>query len=143
MMAELDGVLPKVKSRLRIESVSGITRTLREHYRALHERFEIDCQPETFETHLRKLFSTHATQGAVSAASFLKKHRAEVCRVVSQWTGENLYNVHQVLEKMVVSSERLRLVASGDSATLKYRLIAMVTTVTMNTLHGSQHRVAL
>ncbi len=143
MMTELINVVPKVKSKMRIESVSGITKTLREHYRALHEKFEIDCAPENFEAHLRKLFPQTQTKKSDSAAFLLKKYRSEVCRVVSQWTGENLYNVHQVLGKMIESAEGLGLTVSGDLSTLKYRLIAMVTTVTMNTLHGSQHRVAL
>jgi hypothetical protein len=143
MMREIEGQAPKVRSKIKIEPVTEITKTLGEHYRLLHERFEIDCPPETFEPQLKKLFSSGTSRGAQAAVSFLKKHRMEVCRVVSQWTGENMYNVHQVLSKMMMSAERLNLQAVGDVASLKYRLIAMVTTVTMNTLHGSQHRVAL
>jgi hypothetical protein len=143
LMASIAGASPKVRSKLRIEPISGVTRTLREHYQTLHERYEIDCTPENFDAQLQKLFAGPESRRAELAADFLKKHRHDVGRVVSQWTGENLYNVHQVLNKMIQSAERLRLTVSGDEATLKNRLVAMVTAATMNTLHGSQHRVAL
>lgn len=143
MMGELVDQAPRVRSKVKIESVGQIRKTLREHYRQLHERFEIDCPPELFEANLRKLFSGLAGSGGIAAEAFIRKNQMEVCRIVSQWTGENLYNVFQVVERMAISSRNLELKASGDWESLKNRFVAMVTTVVMNTLHGSQHRVAL
>ncbi len=144
LMEEIAGQPTRVRSRIRIEPVSKIRRTLREHYSLLHERFQIDCSADGFDGYLRKLFSRHQRDRDDTQASlFLLRHRSEVCKVVSQFTGENPYNINQIISQMATRADNLGLFTHGDSAILKSRLVAMMTTITMNVLSSNDRRIAL
>ena len=143
LVGSIAGKAPPVRSRAKVDPAHRLTMTLREYYQARHDRFGFDC-PKTFDSDLRKLFARGPKTGTtLTAAKFLHSIRSEVCRVVSEWTGEYRYNINLVLQEMIEHCRELDLRATGCLEKLKYRATVMVTVHATNYLHGGHHRVSL
>ena len=126
-----------------VEPLSRIRNTLRQHYRRKRKRYGIDY-PEFYDRDLRRLFSDAPEfAGNPPAATFLKRIRRDVRRLVSGWTSTYQYTIDQVVEDMIARCKQLnlRLTTPEDRATLDFTVL--LTVQTMNYLHGGRHRVAL
>ena len=142
LMQDLAGQTAKVRSRAKVDPVSRIKKTLREHYAERHRLYTFD-QPSIFDADLKRLFpQTPETRRSKSAATFLQKNRADFSRTIAQWTGEYRYNINQVLREMIERCRIMKLRVTGNETELKHNLMILVTVHTMNYLHGA-HRVAL
>jgi hypothetical protein len=140
---ELAGRPPRVRNRRMPYHLSGLQRTLREHYQSRRAHYRVDNR-EFFDRDLRRLFSDapeHA--GAPSAAKFLSRIRKDVRRRVRQWTREYQYTIDQVLGDMIARCRELnlRLTLPPDRAELEFT--ALLTAQVMNYLHSGRHRLAL
>lgn len=143
LMDDITGAQPKVKSRKKVDPVRQITKTLREHYEDRHACYIIES-PSRFDDDLKKLFpQIPESRKSQTAASFLRKNRAEFSRVIAQWTGEYRYNINQVLREMIERCRFMNLRAGEEKTKLKQNTLLMLTVHTMNYLHGAHHRVAL
>jgi len=146
LVQSIVGTTPPVKSRIKIDPVHKITKTLREHYAEKHACYNIESSSR-FDDDLKKLFPTiHTAIKTQTAASFLTKYRAEFSRSIAQWTGEYRYNINQVLREMIERCRVMNLRAPADlqqQTILKQSTVLMLTVHTMNYLHGAHHRVAL
>jgi hypothetical protein len=118
LMSELAGRVPRVRTRARVEPASQIRQTLREYYDAKHERFS-GVSNNIYDADLRRLFK-QSTEGGQSrsAASFLRKNRARIRRMVARGTGKHAYALDVVLRDMVVRCRELGLRSSGDEDAL-------------------------
>ena len=143
LMSSLRGQKAKIRSRAKVDPVSRINKTLREHYVDRQQQYQVSGK-SAFDLDLKKLFSQIAkSRRTKSAAEFLQKNRAELSRTVSQWTGEYRYNVNQLIREMIERCRELELSAPGEQKQLKQNAIVMLTVHTMNRLHGGHHRVSL
>lgn len=144
LMLSITNVKPKITTRERVDPVSQIKRTLREHYEERQAFYCIDS-PSEFDDDLRKLFPpTSTTDKTVTAAAFLTKNRAEFRRLIAQWTGEYRYNINQVFREMVERCRAMQLRVPVDrQEDLKQDTVLMLTVHTMNYLRVARHRVAL
>ena len=143
LMEETAGQKPKVKSRVTVDPVRQIKKTLRQHYKSRHVRYEVDM-PGTFDHDLKKLFpQTPKSRKNKTAAAFLQRNRAEFSRVVSQWSGEYQYNINQVLREMIERCRAMDLRVTGNETKLKQNALVMLSVHAANYLHGGHHRVAL
>jgi hypothetical protein len=143
LMQEIRGKKPIVVSREHVEPIRTLKKTLGEHYAQKRDRYGINL-PNLYDQHLRRLFS-EAPQSAASqsAASFLRKNRAELRRTVAHWTGEYQYIIDQVLEEMIDRCRVLNLRLERPADQAQRDALVLVTVQTMNYLHGGHHRVAL
>ena len=133
----------KVRSRERIDPVSTIRTTLREHYRKKRAHYGMD-HPDFYDRDLQRLFSATAKQpGQSSATAFLRRTRSELRQAVAKWTGEHQYTIDQVLTEMINRCRELKLYVDRPQHDLERDLLVLVTVQTMNYLHGGRHRVAL
>ena len=145
IMTELAGAKPVVRTRVVIDPARTLTRTLFEHYtyrRALHAVEH----PTTYDEDLLRLFSDaprHRLQE--SAASFLRRHRSEIRRVVSRWTGEYQFTLDQVLHDMMGRCRELKLRAVGRERQLLTDFMVLLTARTMEFLsqHGRRDWIAV
>ncbi len=134
---------PPVSSTERVDPLSELRTTLKEHYRAKREHYGL-VHPDFYDRDLRRLFSdapefaTHAT-----AAAFLKRIRKDVRRQVANWTGAYQYTIDQVLEAMIVRCRELNLRVVLPVEQAKVDFTVLLTVQTMNFLHSGRHRVAL
>ncbi|NQT36789.1 MAG: putative zinc-binding metallopeptidase [Planctomycetes bacterium] len=140
---ELRGARPKVATRRRAAPLREIRKTLREHYAEKRARYGLD-HPDFNNRELRRLFSDQAEHaGNPAAASFLRRIRPELRRLVAFWTGEYRYTIDQVLGDMIDRCSQLKLRLDRPEEQARRDALVMLTVQTMNYLHGGRHRVAL
>jgi hypothetical protein len=143
LMQEIAGQQPLVISKARVDPLSRLRKTLREHYREKRERYGLEY-PNFYDRDLRRLFSdAPEVVGNKSAASFLTRIRREVRRRVADWTGEYQYTIDQVFEDMIERCRELNLRLAGPEDQTKLDFTVLLTVQTMNYLHSGRHRVAL
>ncbi|MEE2827055.1 MAG: putative zinc-binding metallopeptidase [Planctomycetota bacterium] len=143
LMTELKAQPPKVKSRVKVDPVSRMRQTLREHYAERLARYDVSwC--ESLDRELKKLFVKKSKNSRnTAAADFLRKNRGELCELVTHWTGEYQYNTERVLREMMSRCSELKLCVRGSQSRMLQNTIAMLTVHTMQNLNGGQNRVAL
>jgi len=146
LMQEIKGRRPAVRSRRRPASLREVRKTLGEHYREKRARYGLDY-PNFYDRDLRRLFAepSPATSNGRrgSAASFLRRIRPELRRVVAEWTGEYRYTIDQVLGEMIDRCSELNLRLDKPEDQARRDALVMLTMQTMNFLHGGRHRLAL
>lgn len=143
LMKEIAGQPAPVRSRKKVEPISQLRMTLREHYR-LKRLYYADEWPDFYDADLRKLFSDDPRYAArPTAAAFLRGVRPQVRDAVARWTGTHTYTVDQVLRDMIDRCKELKLRLAVPQRRAKTEAMMMVTVQTMNFLHTGQRRVAL
>lgn len=143
VIREVHNQKPKVTSRERVGSLRTIRKTLREHYRQKRAYYRVDY-PDFYDRDLQRLFADPRDHtGSASAASFLRRIRREVRKVVARWTGEYQYTIDQVLTEMIDRCRELGLRCDRPEPDMMRDALVMLTVQTMNYLHGGHHRVAL
>jgi hypothetical protein len=142
-MLELDGRKPLVSSRVQIDPISTITKTLGEHYKQKRQYYGID-HPNQYDRDLRRMFSDSPEfAGNTTAAQFLKQIRSDLFKSVSKWTGQYRYTIDQILTEMIERCRDLRLRLSASPTETQQDVMVFLTVQTMNFLHQGYHRVAL
>jgi len=143
LMREIAGQRPLVTSKARVDPLSRLRKTLREHYQEKRERYGLEY-PNFYDRDLRRLFSDAPEfRGNITAASFLNRIRKEVRRKVAGWTGEFQYTIDRVLEDMIERCRELNLRLTGPAEQAKLDFTVLLTVQTMNYLHSGRHRLAL
>ncbi len=143
LMGEIAGERPVVNSRLRVDSLGRLRKTLREHYAERRERYGVD-RPDFYDRDLRRLFpEMPQVGGSISAASFLSRVRRDVRRKVASWTGAYQYTIDRVLEDMIRRCRELNLGLASPEDQAKLDFVVLLTVQTMNYLHSGRHRIAL
>jgi len=143
LMSEIKSKTPPFRRRAKMDSLKSIRKTLREHYDAKRKRYEIS-HPRFYDRELRRLFSDKPEHASLlAAATFLRRLRPELRRVVAQWTGQYQYVINQVLDDMIDRCRELKLRVDRPLPEAERDMLVMLTVQTMNYLHGGHHRVAL
>lgn len=143
LMSEIGHRPPRLKSRAQVDSLDRITHTLREHYQEKQRRYEADY-PDFYDRDLDRLFSDsseHATHP--SAATFLRRVRPAVRKLVASWTGEYSYTIDLVLKEMIGRCRERNLRVARPAEDIKVELAIWLTMQTMSYVHSSDHRIAL
>ena len=132
LMAELRSVRPRITNHSRPYSLTTLRKTLLEHYRAKRERYSPGFTDQ-WDGDLLRLFSSsprHADRE--SAASFLRRNRADIRELVARWTGEYQFTLDQVLKQMIGRCRELELRAVGAERTLRTDFAILLTVHTVN-----------
>jgi hypothetical protein len=114
LMREVGGRPAPVHTRLRIDSLSTDTRTLREHYRALLRRYAPPTRPEEDEL-LERVFSRQPGRARLRAATLLRRLRPKLHRVVAARVGCSEYLIHQVMRTAIRRAGELDLYVAGGT----------------------------
>jgi hypothetical protein len=147
-MDELAGRAPLVKSRAKVDPLSRLKTTLREHYRGKQGHYGRDY-PDFFDRDLRKLFPDAApgaarqTRRTKTAAAFLRSASPDLRRLVARWTGEYTYTVNLVLKDMIVRCRELDLRLTRPPDEVKIEAAILLTMQTMDFVYSTRHTVAL
>ena len=143
LMRELAGKKPLVTTRTRVDPLSSVRRTLREHYERKRKLYGRQY-PDFYDRDLLRLFSdSEEHRGNRTAASFLRGHRREVRAEVARWTSAYQYTIDRVLEDMITRCRQLKLRLRGEAYPTVMDVTILLTVQTMNYLHSGRHRVAL
>ncbi len=140
LMMSLAGKRPPVRSRRRIDPISGFKKTLREHYEQKREHYGFDL-PDLYRQDLEKLFTT--TGRRAKAAAFLRRVKTELREQVALWTGQHPYTIEQFLKEMITSCRVLDLRLMRAEQQTKLDVAVLLTVYVMDYLHEGGKRVAL
>ena len=145
LMKELAGIPPVMRIRRRVDPLRSITRTLFEHYTYRRALYSVEY-PNTYDEDLLRLFS-HASRNRAheTAASFLRRHRGGIRRVVSKWTGEYQFTLDAVLGDMIGRCKVLKLRVTGRERQLLTDFMVLLTARTMEFIakHGRRDWIAV
>jgi len=143
LMTELAGTKPRNRARTKVEPLSEIRITLREHYRRKRERYDFDW-PAVYDRDLRRIFSDDPRHRAKpTAASFIRSVRREVRQIVADGTGVHQYTIDHVIENMIDRCKDLKLRVAIPPREARRRLMIVLTVQVMNVLHSGYHRIAV
>lgn len=139
LMGDIEGKKPTTRARDRIEPIGELKKTLGEYYREKRARYRLALR-ETYDRDLKRLFS-EPTGGLRErrAATFLRKERSEIRKLVSRWTGEYQYAVDRVLAEIIQRAEELGLVVTSGASHVKRDAMLLVAAQTLNYLNRGHH----
>ena len=140
LMREIAGKRPPVKTRERVDPLSELRQTLGEHYKKMQAFYAFKA-PKTYDRDLSHLFSADPRhRRAMSAAVFIRRHRAQVRQMVARWTGENQLTLDAVLDDMISRCRELNLRVVGSERKLVVDFTILLTAKTMHALFGPSRR---
>lgn len=143
LMAEISGEKAKNNRRDKVEPISELTITLREHYRLKRSHYSFEW-PAFYDRDLRRIFSDNPElKQHPTAASFLRREGPELCRLVSRGTGLHTYTVNHVLQDMVERCRDLKLRVASEEEEAWHEVLVLLTVQTMNVVHSGYYRVAV
>ena len=143
LMAEIGQQTPPVRTRLQVDPVSSLRKTLGEHYQERRVRYGID-DPTPLDRQLKALFSDEPRHANREAASIFLRHvRPEALEIVCRWTGQPAYTVDQILKEVIGRCRKLRLRLRPGRARAREDLIALLTMKTLRDLQRSRLRLVL
>ncbi len=143
LMHELQGKEPPVRTRRTVEPLSSLRMTLGEHYRRKHEAYARGF-PTSYDRELRQLFSDGPRhQRHEAAATFLRRNRPAIRRLVARWTGEYQLTLDQVLTDMIGRCRELRLRVVGPERKVLVDFAVLLTVKTMHSLYSGRRWLAL
>jgi hypothetical protein len=140
LMAEIVDKKPKNRRRSRVESLSTLSMTLREHYRLKRERYGLENKG-FYDHELLRLFPEIPPEGTVTAASFLRRHRKELRTLVTKWTGQPAFIIDQIIQELIERSRQLGLRASTDDYNQFLNVLSMVCVQVTNSLLSERRSI--
>ncbi len=142
LMRELRGAPPPVRTRRQVEPLSQSRQTLREHYTA-KQAHQASHRPSIPDRDLQRLFAAEPGRRGEPAAAFLKRHRAELRRMVARFTGESQYTLENVLEDVISRCMALELRAGRADKRLRVDFALLLTVRTVHFHYSRRNWVAL
>jgi len=143
VMSELKATPRANKSRDRVEDLSDIRTTLREHYSRKREHYSLQWPPD-YDRDLKRIFSSDPNYTSrPSAAGFLVRHRRALCHEIAEGTGVHQYAIDQMLSQMINRCKVLKLRVSLTREHTRQKVLISLTVQTMNGIHTGYHRIAL
>lgn len=140
LMSEIAGKRPPVTMRERVDPLGRLSQTLEEHYKK-KQAFYAFTPPKTYDRDLSRLFSADPRHyRSMPASTLIRRHRAQIRRLVARWTGENQLTLDAVLDDMISRCRDLDLRAVGPEQKLVLDFIVLVTAKTMHALFGPSRR---
>jgi Putative zinc-binding metallo-peptidase len=140
LMGEIAGQRPLLTTRERVDPLSQLSETLREHYRKKQALYVFDT-PTTYDRDLLRLFSADPKHGKSQLASmFIRRNRARIRQLVAKWTGEYQLTLDAVLNDIVARCRELNLRAVGPEHKLVLEFSVLLTAKTMHALFGPSRR---
>ncbi|MEM6729986.1 MAG: putative zinc-binding metallopeptidase [Myxococcota bacterium] len=140
LMTDVAGHVAPVRSKKRVDSLPNLKKTIREYYEEKQAHYSASY-PEVYDRDLRRLFLVphpDKPKKGEAASRFLRRHRSEIRRMVSHWTGEPEYILEQVLREMIGRCQELKLRATGNERRLKLDFAILLTVRTTQYLYTTR-----
>jgi len=143
IMRELTGRVPTNTSREKVEELHEITTTLREHYHRKRQYYAFQWPPD-YDRDLLRIFSSKSHQKpGLNAASFLRRHRRQLCNEVAKGTGVHNYAIDQMLVRLIARCKELKLRVYLSEENAFQRALVLLTVQTINGIRSGYHQIAL
>ena len=142
LMRELRGSSPPVRTRRQVEPLSKLGQTLREHY-AAKQAHHASHRPTIPDRDLQRLFAAEPGRRGEPAATFLKRHRAELRRMVARFTGESQYTLEHALDDVIARCMALELRTGRADKRVRVDFALLLTVRTVHFHYSRRNWVAL
>jgi hypothetical protein len=143
VMNEIAGKALTNRWREKVGDLPELVTTLREHYRKKRQYYAFHWPPD-YDRDLLRIFSPEPSpRPCLSALSFLKQHRRELCQEVAEGTGVHSYAIQQMYVHMANRCRDLKLHVCLSQESTRRKLLVLLTVQTMNGIHSGYHRIAL
>ncbi|MCB0309013.1 MAG: hypothetical protein KDD48_06540 [Bdellovibrionales bacterium] len=144
LMKEIQGRRPLNRSKTKVDPVERIKKTLREYYEEKRERYGLDMPATFYDRDLRRVFSDSDEHRKMKFAHrFIRKHRRDIRKSVSFWTGQYQYAVDQVIEELETRCRELELKLMFDESKTLSDLMMMVAVHAMNHRYEGGYQIVL
>jgi hypothetical protein len=137
LMGELAGRGPSVRSRARVDPIERNRSTLREHYEQKRQRYSL-LATHIYDDDLLRIFGNPGEGRGITAAVFLRNHRARLRRLVSRGTGKHPLAVDAVLAQMIARARELQLRTSGPARRLEIEFAILLAARSVEYLYRRQ-----
>lgn len=144
----IDGLMKKIGDRAPLHtaqsappwSAARMTSSLAAHYerkrRVLGSEFK-----GFYDDNLKELFMTQRPgPPALKASRLLRQNRRHIIDNVTRWTGHRKYDIHQLVNRLILRCESLKLHAGRHETDDLIAVTALVTTIASNTFRVSRKR---
>jgi hypothetical protein len=143
LMTELTQKSPPDRSRRKVDPLSSLKTTLREHYQLQRAHYRIALPPSDGRM-LDRLFSCNSRYRSFpDAAQFLRHRRRDISRVVARATGAHRYTINHIMRQIIVRCRQLRLHLTMSEAHTADLTTAAVTSKVTQILKSGYKRVPL
>ena len=143
LMQELTHKAPPCRTRRKVDPLSSLKTTLRDHYRIKRAHYRI-ALPPSYGHMLRRLFSDDSRyRDFPDAAQFLRHRRRGIAQVIARGTGAHLYTINHIMKQIIVRCRQQKLRLTMPETQTTHLTIATVTTKVMQILRSGYHRVPL
>jgi hypothetical protein len=140
LMTEIAGKRPQITSRERVDPLRALSETLGSHYQKKQAFYAFE-PPKTYDRDLYRLFSADPRhRRAQPASTFVRRHRAQVRKLVARWTGENQLTLDAVLDDMITRCRVHNLRAVGSERKLLTDFTVLLTAKTVQAMFGPSGR---
>jgi putative zinc-binding metallo-peptidase len=142
-MQELRGKTPPVDNRNLYEPLHENELTLREHYRLKLKTYSVD-RPEDYDRRLKRVFPRRtAGKRRLSAATFLRRARPQLERLLLRRSRLHPYLVKQVLASVIQRCHELDLVVVGPQRDAKRAALGVLERIMIDVLRRDRERFHL
>ncbi|MDB4786854.1 MAG: putative zinc-binding metallopeptidase [Planctomycetaceae bacterium] len=141
LMAEVPYMETVSRTKMRIDSLPRLKKTLRDHYEERQAKYLGESPID--DDALLQLFTDDPKRRTMTAAAFFIKHKAEIRQVVSEWSGQYKYTIDQVLKDLIFRCRELDLRLKFSERDTKRDALVLLAVQTMNYLHRGFNRYQL
>lgn len=143
IVKELHDVVPPVRARQNVEPLRELRMTLGEYYEEKRRHYTLHY-PDVYDRDLLRIFSgIPKDRRSERAATFLRRNRRAIRRMVARWTGEYQFTLDQVLNDVIGRCRELKLRAVGHEQRLRVDFAVFLTVQTMHFLYNRRNWIAL
>ena len=115
LMRKIARAEPLVRRREWVDQLSSITLTLGAHYEEKRRRYSVN-RSYAYERDLKRLFRERKPGvPGLDAATYMRRARPEIRKLVADRTGAFQYDIDRVLRDMIARSAKLDLIVAGGA----------------------------
>ncbi len=137
----IDGVMAKIQSQPPSVAAQGnppwsasrMTSTLAAYYDRKRRFLGSEFQGY-YDDSLKELFTLKPhSDAAIKASALLRTHRRQIVSNVARWTGHRKYDIHELVNKLMIRCDRLGLYAVDKQTDSILALTSLLTAIASNT----------
>ena len=132
---------PMTRVREKVEPISGLAKTLRQHYEERKDYYGTNIA-EFFDADLLRLFSDTPSNGRRrKAATFLQEIGPRLCQACARGTGEHPYTISQTLKELIQRCRALKLYINDEDERVYMEVAVFLSVQVLHYLHRMRHSV--
>jgi len=141
IMSEVKGKRPPVKRNEKTWKLSTLRITLKNYYKRKRHLLAEDF-PDFHDSFLGKVFCEFSKdkKKLLKAADIIKKHRKNILKSATRYSGEKKYIANDILKGMQKRSRELKLLCEAEETLVVIEMSTYITSLLMNYIYTGRYR---